>query len=150
MTESHDTIISRTKAALRGASVLDAQLGAGSIVMLDLGIGGPPVPGEGWMRIECAWRLETVAVVLAASEDPRAVLASHVRSLQGRSIRGVEVLSPSLELRIDFDDGKRLVVFPVYANPPGDDYDNWTLRTPDRKALVAGPGRNAQIVDADK
>jgi hypothetical protein len=37
-----------------------------------------PVPAESYVRIECAWRLETATDVLAASEDSRKVLATHV------------------------------------------------------------------------
>jgi hypothetical protein len=149
MTQLRDELIRRTKDALTGAAVVNPQLGVGSIILIDLAIGSAPVPGKSYMRIECAWRLETATAVLAASEDPHDVLATHVQSLQGRSIRDAEVLSPSLELRLSFDDGKRLIVFPLYANMT-DDYDNWILRTPDGKALIAGPGRGARIVNADE
>jgi hypothetical protein len=144
MTELHEVVANETKAALIGKTVARANLGHGSILIINL---AAQDGSEAYIRVECAWSLQDDTLVLAASEDARETLQKHVAELCGRAVRDVEVRIPSLQLRVVLDGGE-LNVFPVFANT--DDYENWTIHTPNRKALVAGPGRSARVLGIDE
>ena len=146
MTELHKFVASETKTALIGKTVVRANLGHGSTLLIDLAA-QDGAGGEAYIRVECAWALQDDKVVLAASEDAREILQKFIADLRGRAVRDVEVRTPSLQLRVILD-GRELNVFPVFANT--DDYENWTVHTPDRKALVAGPGHSARVLGVDE
>jgi hypothetical protein len=132
MTDLHNVLASESKAALIGKTVLRANLGYGSILLIDL-TAQDGAGGEAHIRVECAWTLQDDKRVLAASEDAREILQNHIAELRGRAVRDVEVRIPGLQLRVLLD-ASELNVFPVFANT--NDYENWTIHTPDRKALV--------------
>jgi hypothetical protein len=133
------------RSALLGTEVTHARLGHGSILLIDLK--SPKSSATSYLRVECAWRLDAQSKVVTASEDWRETLSMHVVGLNGRTVRDVEVSAPGLDLRVDFDKGESLKVFPIFANT--EDYENWTIHTPDRKALIAGPGSKYRMTNVD-
>jgi hypothetical protein len=143
MTDLHELVASEARAALIGKTVVSARLGHGSILLIDFAAQAEPAK-RAYLRIECAWILEDDELVMCASEDGREVLRKHVAKLHGRAVRDVEVRTPSLQLRLVLDIGG-LTVLPVFANTEA--YENWTIHTPDQKALVAGPGRSARVLE---
>ena len=82
--------------------------------------------------------------VLVASEDPRESIQPVLDRLRSNTVRQVEVDLPGFDLHISFESGHFLSVFPIYAN--SEDYENWSIQTLDGHDIVAGPGRQVQIV----
>jgi hypothetical protein len=146
MNDGFERQVTQLRAELVGRRVLLAQLGLGSIVLLDFA--GPDNEVEGYVRVECAWSLRTRASVLAASEDERRTLARHLAELTGQVLSGLDVLHPTLELLLDFENGYRLHAFPVYVEERN--YENWVIRTPNGRVLTAGPGGELQSSRADE
>ncbi|HEX8243085.1 MAG TPA: hypothetical protein VF541_06310, partial [Longimicrobium sp.] len=114
-----------------------------SFVTLEFGPREEPAGGRGrphgaWhLWIYCAaWRLDRQGDVLAASEDPRELLAEAVRVLEGLALVAVDVRAPALETTFAFENGVALHVFPIFSR----DYEHWLLYLPDGQVLVAGPG----------
>jgi len=145
MIDMHIAVAEAAKVALRGKIVARAQLGHGSILLIDFAEIGSSLATT-YLRVECAWSLHDDLRVVAASEDSRIVILQHIAMLRDRLVRDVAVRIPSLQMQLQFDVGE-LDVFPVFGN--NDDYENWTLHTPDGRALVAGPGRAARILPVD-
>lgn len=133
------------ESVLLGNKVTKARLGYGAILLLDLE--APDCGASSYLRIECAWRLEEQLAVKVASEDAHELLARHVSSLNGRVVRGVTVAAPGLDLNVVLDGAITLRAFSVFANT--EEYENWTIHTPDGKVLVAGPGSVCRVTSVD-
>lgn len=141
---SPSAILDEIRTALAGRAPATITLGYGSILLVDFS----PPEGDGLsLRVECAWRLETDAAVLAASEDSRDSIRDALVKLPRVHEGRVEVVMPGFELRLSFD-GYTLRVFPIYAE--NSQYENWTIHTADKRAIIAGPGRRMQIVRSDE
>lgn len=138
--------IDTTRSALRGMAVFRASLGHGSILLIDVKSSDGSAPA--YLRVECAWRIETPSHVLAASEDTRTTLATQVATLVGCTVRDVEISVPALEMRLVFNSWKQLTIFPVFADSK--EYDNWTIHLADGQVLVAGPGAAIRSLKGDE
>jgi hypothetical protein len=152
MTNKTDEIAAKVEATLIHQSVKRIALGLGSILLIDFGsaeIGqlADSVPPRPYMRVECAWRLENKDRVLVASEDPREAMQTSLDILRSGVVREVGVTLPGFDLRISFDSGQVLLIFPVYAD--NDDYENWTIQTTTNEDIVSGPGRRIQIIPSN-
>lgn len=136
----------RVESATAGCRVARAKLGLGSILLVDLERAEKSSEHAVHIRVECAWRIENDDSVLAASEDNRTELADRIVGLNGSAIQEVSVRAPSFQLEILFENRRRLVVFPIYANNV--DYENWTMHMSSGAVVVAGPGREVRIVSS--
>lgn len=128
--------------SLCGQAVWGTALGWGSFLSLNF---GPPLdddPDFGVSRLwieQAAWRWETADRILAASEDPRDVLARSVTGMNSLVLTAVRVEFPSMSARFDFDNGSRLRTFTIHTRP-GQDMEHWMMFLPDSRVFVAGPG----------
>jgi Family of unknown function (DUF6188) len=149
MTNRTDEIVAKIEGTLIHEAVRKIALGLGSILLIELdsaeGDGFPASPSaRPYIRVECAWRIEDKENVLAASEDPRESMALSLNALHSQVVQEVGVSLPGFDLRISFDSGHSLLIFPVYAN--SQDYENWTIQTTSNEDIVSGPGRRIQIL----
>jgi hypothetical protein len=126
--------------ALIGRTVVNAQLGLGSILILDFAA-VPVAPPDSYLRVESAWLLTRRDDALVGSADERADQTAALSSLVGTRVKTVDV-GPQLQLVVALSDDSAVSVLPSYAASA--DYDNWVLRLPDGIVYTAGPG--AQLV----
>jgi hypothetical protein len=142
--------IHRIIAPWMGMASWNAWLGHGSFLVLDFGAklengtyrdGTPVIRGEWLLWIYCsAWRIETAAEVLGASEDQRDRMSEAVKALEGRAVEEVEIMTPSLETVFRFAGGYKLRSFPIHSGADPEDFDHWMLFTPGGMVLAVGPG----------
>src|SRR5687767_3526905 len=88
-------------------------LGVGSFLTVEFGErveqAKGKVHGEFHLWVYCsAWRIETPSEIVASSEDPRELLETTVRYLDGRTLSDIQLDMPSLSSTFAFSDGARL------------------------------------------
>jgi hypothetical protein len=104
MNISAEKLVLDIKAALLHRRIVRPQIGYGSILLLDFSNAEMDIStsekGDVYMRVECSWRIELDDGVLIACEDDRNKLRECVGTLGGRTVEGVEVSVPGLDVRI--------------------------------------------------
>lgn len=94
--------------------------------------------GAAELLVWCSWRLERFTDVLASSDQERLGVSMLMR-LVGTEITNLECVAPAWDLRIDFSDGHRIVVFCDHVDPGSSIAQNWELYLLDR-VIRTGPG----------
>jgi hypothetical protein len=129
---------------LLGQRIWKAWLGEGNFLILELGsqINDPKLKrprGEWtlWVYM-AAWRLETSAEIVTASEDEREKITVNIKQLEGLGVESIEVIYPSLDTTILFENGITLKIFSVYS----DEETHWKLFMPNDKVLLVGPSNS--------
>lgn len=144
-----DSVVQRLS-GVYGMPAWNARLGHGSFVTMEF---GQPRAESGhgayhlWIY-GAAWRWETSDRILAACEDDREVLASTLEGLNTLAITEITIEQPSLSTRFDFDDGSRLLTFPVHSYL--EDYEHWMMFLPDGDVFTAGPGSDWVVEPANQ
>lgn len=87
----------------------------------------------------CGWRLQTDNELLTATNDRHEIMDPALERLHGKFITSIDIERPSMLTTITFNEGLMLRLFPTRAEREYDE-DFWTLHTPDRDALIIGPG----------
>lgn len=96
--------------------------------------------GEWRLRLEvCAWRIDKNDRPLAGSFDSEKHVKNHLKLLKSKKMLKCEILNRSLDTKFYFEDGLSLFLFSCFSDPESE-YEHWILSTPDRYALVIGPG----------
>lgn len=98
------------------------------------------------LLVWCSWRLQTESTVLASSDQLEEGIGA-LRSLDSATVRDVMCLGPAHDLVIDFEGGKRLVVFCDHVQPGASISENWEFSLVDL-TLIAGPG-TLMIIERD-
>ena len=122
--------------ALVGWRISNAQMGLGSILILDFqDAEGAAV--DAYLRSESAWLLAKGEAGVVGSLDDREAQVEVVSSLVGATVKQIE-LGRHLQLALVLSDEHELVLLPSYAASP--DYENWVVRLPSGVVYTAGPG----------
>lgn len=96
--------------------------------------------GKWWLCVHsCGWRLQAGSEVLTSSEDRHEYMDPALERLNGKFITSIEIERPSMLTTVTFTEDLFLRLFPIRAEREYDE-DFWTLYTPDRDALIIGPG----------
>jgi hypothetical protein len=122
--------------ALVGRRICNAQMGFGTILLLDFqDVGNSPV--DAYVRSESAWLLAQKGLGLVGSLDDRDSQARVISTLVGTAVVGLD-LRRHLQLNILLSNEYELVLLPSYAVSA--EYENWVLRLPTAVVYTAGPG----------
>ena len=121
--------------ALVGRRVINAQLGLGSILILDFRDNDGNI--DAYLRCESAWLLARGGVGVVGSFDDREAQEEAISALVGSEVRSLE-LGRLMQVAIVFSDEHELLLLPSYA--VSSEYENWVLRLANGIAYTAGPG----------
>jgi len=129
---------------LLGTPAWGIRLGVGSFLTVEFGapeVASPAAAKHGelhlWLYM-CAWRIEKGEHILAGSDDDRPEIEAALQDLEFGDAEQVELVKPSLDLRVQFRSGARLVTF---AASSAHDQAQWMLFTPNGYCLtVFGDG----------
>jgi hypothetical protein len=133
---------------LIGQRPWEVKLGWGSFITLEFGKqievegirGVTYIHGEWhlWVQMS-AWRLETKAEVITASEDSREGMSRGIKQLEGTKLLLIKLRPPALETILMFEGGLILRLFPIYSEELT--MDDWALFCPDGYVLTVGSGQ---------
>ncbi len=149
--------LERALARLVGQRCWSIAAGAGTGSVLHLGLGAAiprPRPltnpnltpqardneAEFGLYVECAWRLDGPARVLAGSLDDNrkgGPMLQGLATLQDRQVRGFTLFPPAQDLELDFGEG---LYFRAFCDQVSEDeaIDNWSFILPG-ETFVVGP-----------
>jgi hypothetical protein len=82
------------------------------------------------------WRIASAWDIVAASEDPRELLETAVRYLDGRPLSAIRIERPSLSTVFEFGEDTALRTFSIFSK----EYEHWMFYLPDGTVFTAGPG----------
>lgn len=119
---------------MRGMRVWRVTVGDGNT--LAIGFGTPDRTAVFESTIGSVWRWETAERMIIGSEDRREDVIAAVMDLIGKRLARFRADSPSQGVRLGFDDGSRLIIFPVTT----DWWEHWSIEFPDEWVLTIGPG----------
>ena len=136
--------------SLVGKRPWSVQLGVGSFLLFDFGqtvqASAGVTRGEWCLWLYCTpWRIRTETRLLLGSEDTREKIAAEIKQLENKTVVRCDLIKPTLDLVITFENGLRLETF-SFDNT---DAEHWKLFAPDSMILVAGPGFNLRYGRAD-
>lgn len=90
------------------------------------------------LLVWCTWRLQTEDRVLASSDQQTSGVAI-LKTLIDATVVAVNFWPPASDLRLDFSDGRTLMVFCDHVEPEASFSQNWELWVPGWE-VTAGPG----------
>jgi len=136
-----------------GKSAWDASLGFGSFITVEFGLPIKPTENAKYLRGEwhlwvkhAFWRLEENNRVLVGSEDDRKTLGEKLKAINGLNLEVFDINPVTYETVFLFGGRVKLSVIPTsYLQ---NEYEYWTLYTPQRKVLLAGPGMEFRYEDS--
>ncbi|MBI4641215.1 MAG: hypothetical protein HY731_11005 [Candidatus Tectomicrobia bacterium] len=94
-----------------------------------------------------AWRLDSPSKTLATSEDDPEIVRQSIHHIEGTILTLFEISYPDLALRVTFNNGCTLILFPSAEDDSGLPY--WELFTPYRMLLKVGPGARWSYIRSD-
>ncbi len=82
------------------------------------------------------WELEIDGKIMAYDEDYKDKIDDVIKKLIGKKLLNVEILSDEYDMVLTFESG---IVLHLIADNTEEDNEQWSLFTPDRMVLTAGP-----------
>ena len=133
---------------MKGLKTRNVQLGHGSFLTIDFGQDlliriktnhGIEEFKRGewhlWTYI-CAWRLDIKGIPIIGSEDERKKIAKEIVKLENKELVNIEILNEAFDIVLKFENEIVLLLFSFSVK----EFEHWKLYTPERKALIVGPG----------
>ena len=127
--------VQRQAQALVGRRVSNAQLGLGSILILEFRDHDGNI--DAYLRSESAWLLAHAGVGVVGSFDDREAQEEAILALVNAEVRSLE-LGRLMQIAIAFSEEHEILLLPSYV--ASSEYENWVLRLPNGIAYTAGPG----------
>lgn len=135
--------IAKTIALLRGKAPWGIRLGHGSFITMEFGRLKEKTPPDRiphgelhlWLYM-CNWRMELRDRVVVGSDDSREAIQEALDSNTFDEVQEVQVLSPSLDLVVQFRSGLKILT--LSSSRSGK--DQWWLFTPEGKCLMVHGG----------
>ncbi len=82
------------------------------------------------------WDLKVNGKIATHDDDKREKIDHTVKKLEGKRLLNVEILSDEYDMMLVFENG---ISLHLIANNRKEDYKQWSLFTPDKMILTAGP-----------
>jgi len=101
-----------------------------------------------WITM-CSWRIDEKSMPLAGCEDSRKTIEKALKKIENKKLINIDVLSNAYDMKLEFENSITFFLFSIYTEKSSE-AEQWMLFTPDKKVLLAGPGKILQYIESGK